>query len=53
MFNVYLFQWPSDAKVMATHIFIDKENGETSTAAASKDRLRLLSAPCEFVLKYT
>ncbi|XP_066474371.1 securin [Tiliqua scincoides] len=28
---------------MATHIFVDKENGETGTAV--KDRLRLLSAP--------
>ncbi|XP_063148541.1 securin [Candoia aspera] len=30
---------------MATHIFIDKENGETGTTAATKDRLKLLLAP--------
>ncbi|XP_020664949.1 securin [Pogona vitticeps] len=32
---------------MATHIFIDKENGETGTTATSKDQLRLLSAPAK------
>ncbi|KAL7989282.1 hypothetical protein Chor_011948, partial [Crotalus horridus] len=34
-----------DAIGMATHIFIDKENGETSTATAPKDRLKQLLAP--------
>ena len=32
---------------MATHIFIDKENGETGTTVTSKDRVRLLSAPAK------
>ncbi|KAM6474620.1 securin [Liasis olivaceus] len=36
---------------MATHIFIDKENGETGTAAATKDRLKLLLAPSKSLVE--
>ncbi|XP_015271369.1 PREDICTED: securin isoform X2 [Gekko japonicus] len=36
---------------MATPVFIDKENGNIGTAAASKNRLRLLSAPSKAFLE--